>query len=313
MNTGTENINNHFLKGFLLKLLAFFAVVIIADFALGSLLKKYYFKQQTGYDAMATYTIEKTDADILILGSSRAKNIFNPEIFEKQLKQSCYNAGRYGYPVFYHYALLKSVLKRYTPKTVILSFDAGNFSKGEESYDKLSSLLPYYNSHPEIQPVVDLKGPFEKLKKFSKIYPYNSMALSILAGNRPSSKYDNIKGFVAIDHEIERPFRTFDYTAEKNLDQVKIDTYKSFLQDCIAAKINLIVVCPPYMINATGTDKSITEGKKIATDLNINFLDYSRDTTFTNKPALFADFRHLNRQGVEIFDAHVIEKMMKIK
>ena len=300
-----------FFKSFIVKLFACLSLVFLLDLGIGSLLRKFYFKQESGFDFLTTYAIEKTKADILIFGSSRAVNIFNTAIFEKQMGLSCYNAGRYGEPVFYHYALLQAVLKRYNPKIVILSFDAGNFSENPEAYDRISALLPYYKSHPEIHSTVELKGPYEKLKLLSNIYPYNSLLLHIIAGNSAYSKkkYTNVNGFIPIENTISGPLQTFDYLKEKGLDSIKINTYKSFIQECINHHIQLHIVCPPYMINAIGTDQSIIEAKRIAQIYNIKFLDYSRDIFYTTKPQLFADYRHLNANGVELFSNNVIEKI----
>ena len=283
------------------------------DLAGGAMLENFYFKQQSGYDYLTTYSIEKTNANILILGSSRAKNIYNTTIFEKQTGLTCYNTGRDGEPIFYHYAVLQAVFKRYTPKIVILSFDAGNFSKNTEAYDRITALLPYYKNHPEIHSTVALKSPYEKLKLLSRIYPYNSLLLPIIAGNRENNKekYININGFIPIEKTFSGPLKTFDYTKEKNLDSIKINTYKSFIEDCINHKVELYIICPPYMIDPIGIDHSILEGKKIAQQYNIRFLDYSRDTSFTNYPSLFADFRHLNVSGVELFSYKVIDKIGK--
>jgi hypothetical protein len=306
-----KKYKNKSLKILFLKLLAFFAVVFILDMLIGNLLKKFYFKQEVGYDYLTTYSIEKTNADILFFGSSRSVNILNTDIFEKQLGLSCYNVGRYGEPVFYHYAILKSVLKRYTPKMILLSFDAGNFSKKQEAYDMLAVLLPYYNDHPEIRPMVELKGPYEKLKLLSRIYPYNSLLLPIITGNKDYSKkkYANINGFMPLKRTFTGPLKTFDYTKEKELDSNKINIYKSFIRECANANIPLYIVCPPYMINSVGTDASIIAAKKIAKDYHIDFLDYSRDSFYIDKPRLFADFRHLNENGVELFNKEIIEKI----
>jgi hypothetical protein len=306
-----KKYKNKSLKILFLKLLAFFAVVFILDMLIGNLLKKFYFKQEVGYDYLTTYSIEKTNADILFFGSSRSVNILNTDIFENQLGLSCYNVGRYGEPVFYHYAILKSVLKRYTPKMILLSFDAGNFSKKQEAYDMLAVLLPYYNDHPEIRPMVELKGPYEKLKLLSRIYPYNSLLLPIITGNKDYSKkkYANINGFMPLKRTFTGPLKTFDYTKEKELDSNKINIYKSFIRECANANIPLYIVCPPYMINSVGTDASIIAAKKIAKDYHIDFLDYSRDSFYIDKPRLFADFRHLNENGVELFNKEIIEKI----
>jgi hypothetical protein len=306
-----KKIAGNSFRTFLLKMAACLAIVFLVDSAIGYVLKKFYFKQESGYDYLTTFSMERTKADILVFGSSRAVNIFNTTILTDKFGLSCYNAGRYGEPVFYHYAVLKSVLKRYTPKMILLSFDAGNFSKGADAYDKLSVLLPYYKGHPEIHAIVELKSHYEKLKLLSNIYPYNSLLLPIISGNSTYSKlkYPTINGFIPIKRIFAGPLQTFDYSKEQELDSLKINTYKSFIQDCIDLNIPLYIVCPPYMIHAIGTDHSITAAKEIAKQYNINFFDYSRDSTFTNKLELFADFRHLNETGVEVFSNEVIEKI----
>ncbi|MEO5892977.1 MAG: hypothetical protein ABIQ31_22195 [Ferruginibacter sp.] len=304
------NKNSSF-KVFLLKLLAFFITVYLLDFVIGQSLRKFYYKQESGYDYLTTYSIDKAKADIMVFGSSRAVNIFNTKIFEDSTGLTCFNTGRYGEPIFYHYAVLKSVLKRYQPKIIILSFDAGNFSKNVEAYDRLTALLPYYKDHPEIRPVVALKGPYEKLKMISNIYPYNSLLMPIITGNTAYSKkkYPHINGFIPIKRTFAGPLQTFDYSKETGLDTVKINSYRSFIQDCVAANIELHIVCPPYLIHAIGTDRSIIEGKRIAAGYNISFLDYSRDSFFIDKPQLFADYRHLNETGVALFSNKVIKEM----
>jgi len=298
-------------KNLLFKLLACLLVVSIVDFMIGTVLKKYYFKQKYGYDAMTTYCIEQVNAKMLVFGSSRAMNIFDPDIFEKKMELSCYNVGRVGEPIFYHYAVLKCVLKRYKPNVIILSFDAGNFSKNQDSYDRISALLPYYSNHPEIRSVVNLKGPYEQLKLLSHIYPYNSLILSIISGNSEQSKikYAHNNGFIPLNRTFTGPLTTFDYSADRETDTVKINIYKEFIEDCIKSGIKLYVVCPPYMINSIGTDQSVVIAKKIAKEYGINFFDYSRDNFFINKPELFGDYRHLNKTGAELFCNMIIDRI----
>lgn len=303
--------NSSSLKSFFIKLACFFTLVFLVDFSIGSILKKYYFKQKAGLDYETTYAMDKTEADILILGSSRASNLFDPEIFEQHFNMSCYNAGRYGLPLFYHYAVFKAALKRHTPKIVLLSFDAGNFSKNQDSYDRITALLPYYSDHPEIRSVVNLKGPYERLKLLSHIYPYNSLVLPIISSSSAQSKikYMHNNGFIPLNKTFTGPLPTFDYSAETEMDTVKINIYKAFIEQCIKSGIQLYIACPPYMIHSIGTDQSIIIAKNIAKEYRINFFDYSRDNFFINKPELFADFRHLNKTGAELFCNMIVDQI----
>lgn len=293
-------------KSFFIKLLFFAVTVFAADRIVGALLKLTYFKQKQGYNYLTTHSIERTTEPVLIFGSSRAVNIINPLIVEEKLKLPGYNAGRDGQSIFYHYAVLKSVLSRYQPKMVILSFDAGDFAKGRQDYDRLSSLLPYFESEPEMKPMIELKGPFEQLKTASKIYPYNSMILPILSSTmKKSDRYANIKGYMPLRKKIKGPRLTIDYSKTAKLDQNKINTYRSFIETCVNAGIKIHVVCPPYLINAIGTDASIETAKHIARQYGVSFLDHSHDINYSQQPDLFADFRHLNEEGSRIFTEQI--------
>jgi len=304
-------LNRNKYRSFIYRLLIFSVTLFFADFVIGKVLQKLYFKQSSGFDYQTTYAINETTAPLLVFGSSRANNIFDPTILENELKLSCYNVGRYGEPIFYHYALLKAVLKRFNPQIIILSLDAFNFAQDKDDYDLISVLLPYSDSHPELQEIINLKGPYERLKMMSTIYPYNSLLLPMISGNLASSKEKNytIKGYIPVQTTISGPLHTIDYTKNTLLDTTKINSYTAFIKDCIKAKIKLFIVCPPFMINAIGTDNSIITGKKVANNFNIPFFDFSRDTFYTTKPKLFYDFRHLNDKGVALFDKQVMDSI----
>ena len=210
-------------KLFLLKLVFLFSIVFVLDFSLGKLLNYYYFKQERGSQYLTTFAAEQTKADLLVFGSSRANHHYRPDIFEKGLHLSFFNAGRDGNFLFYHYAILKAVLKRYRPKVVILDFIHGEFSKNQDSYDRISSLLPYYRSHPEMRSVIELKSPFEKIKMFSSIYPNNSNLLIIAGGNAFFSKKKRIDsdGYIPRFEIWNKPIENEKMTFKYELDATK--------------------------------------------------------------------------------------------
>ncbi|HET7116179.1 MAG TPA: hypothetical protein VFI29_06795, partial [Hanamia sp.] len=164
---------------FLLKSFVFLTILFILDYSIGNLLKYLYFRQGSGSLYAITYSIDSTKADLLVIGSSTAHHSYYPEAFQNRLGMSYYNTGNDGTSIFYHYAVLKSILKRYSPKMVILEFDIGEFNSDQKSYDRLSALLPYYYNHPELRPIIKLKSKFERIKLLSKIYPFNSMVYSV--------------------------------------------------------------------------------------------------------------------------------------
>jgi len=299
---------------FLIKLSLFFLLLIVLDFGIGKTLNFFYFHQQSGFQNRITYSIEKTQEDIIIIGSSRAKHHYIPDTIAKKLSQTCYNAGNNGQHIFYYYAILKSILKRYSPKIIILDLKQREFCVNSESYERLSILLPYYRSHEEIRSIIELKSSYEKYKLLSHIYPYNSSLFTIAAGNMEFNKKrktdDN--GFIPLIHTMTEPINKDSTFAPYKFDSLKINAYQSFIKDCIKAKIKLYIVCSPYLAKSINTEPSIKTGKEIAKKYNIEFIDYSNDTLYTHHLNLFANPTHLNNLGASLFSSKIACKIVEL-
>lgn len=301
---------------FLLQCFIMLLIVWTIDFTTGNVLRIFYFKQYVGPDYRTTYSMENTTADILIFGSSRGARQYHPEVFENRLGMSYYNTSREGFFMFYHDAILKSALKRYTPKVIILDFRFGEFRKNKENYERLSSLLPYYKTHTEIQTILNQKSKHEKLKLLSEIYPFNSLLFKIATGNASfyKEKRSIIKGYIYYDEIWDKPIEKSKENKPYEMDSNIVKSYKSFITDCINRKIKLVVVVTPYFsITNTKADHSIMLAKEIAAKYHIKFIDYSQDTTLLNKPTLFADPIHLNDNGARVLSNMIADSIKNIK
>jgi predicted peroxiredoxin len=298
---------------FCLRLLILFMILFVIDYSLGSVLRYMYFKQESGELYRITYCVEKTNEDILVFGSSRANHHYHPEVFEKRLNLSFYNTGLDGEHILYQAAILKGVLKRYTPKIIIFDFVEAEFGKNPASYDRLSSLLPYYNDHPEIRAILKLKSPYEKYKLLSKAYPYNSEIFQIVLGNTgyKKAKHEDIKGYIPRTETWDVPIKPMVYPEQYPLDSNKIKIFESIIKDCISAGTKLYVICSPYFFDAKNQEYSIRLGKEIAKKYNIDFFDFSNNSAFTKNANLFADFAHLNDTGAKVFSEMLIDSLVK--
>ncbi len=283
------------------------------DFSIGKLLKYFYFKQTSGQDYKTTYSMEVTQADILIFGSSRALHHYVPDIFEDSLSLSAYNTGRGGQFFFYQTAILKSILKRYTPKIIVLDF-SGSFEKDQEEYDRLSCLLPYYWDHSEIRKYVDLRSPFEKIKLISHIYPYNSLFMDIAIGNLKKYlvKEPDKKGFEVLNKQIKIEIDSLDSSFENDIDENKLMAFEEFLSLARSAGSNVFVIYSPvyYLYDE---DPSIAICNDLCKKENVPFYDFSKDPMFLNKKELFADKIHVNQSGAILFSQLVVNKIKKVK
>lgn len=297
---------------FFFKFIVLFIFVFVSDFLLGNLLSYYYFKQKRGADYLTTYSIDSTKADLLIFGSSRASHHYQPSIFENHLNLTCFNVGRDGSFIFYHYAVLKAILKRYSPKIIILDFNDGEFSKNESDYDRISVLLPYYKSHPEMRSMIELKSPYEKLKLLSKIYPYNSSLLIIAGGNAIFSKKkrEDINGYIPLTRVWDDSIKNQNPPVKYEIDTTKVKIYESFITDCLSSNVKLYVSCSPHFIKYTHKDYSILLAQEIAKKYNVKFLYHLQDSVFINNSKLFADPLHLNDKGAQLFSTNVADSIL---
>ncbi len=307
--TLTDKIKKNKYFFFTFKLIRFLIILFLLDFSIGQGLKHFYFKQQIGRQYRALYSLEKTNEDILIFGSSRAYNNYVPDVFEARLKQTCYNTGSAGQFILYDYASLKAILNRYAPKLIFLDLIPGEFRIENDSYQRLSFLLPFYNKDTAIRSVVNLKGPFKKFKLYSSIYPYNSTLVELAAGNTAYYKSRNAveKGYKAITGIWNSPIST-ETPQPYPLDTLKINIFKSFIRDCQKAGTKLIVVCSPTYMNVNSGDYSILAAEKIAKEQNVLLLDFTNDAFFNSHPELFDEPLHLNKKGSQVFTNILIDK-----
>lgn len=303
MNESVKNPYLYFLKRFIL----FFAILFFLDLSIGKALEYFYFKQESGLMYRTTYSLEQTNAELLVFGSSRANHHYEPSVFEKELNMSYYNVGRDGSFILYHYAILEGVLKRYKPKMILLDVSEKEFSKDKEAYERLSCLLPYCKNHSEIQPIINLRSEFEKYKMLSAIYPYNSTLFTIAIGNTEFNKKrkQDVKGYVALYDNWKMPIETINNNSKEELDSIKINYYEKFIANCKAAGVKLNIIHSPRYYKLKNTDNSIEKAKSIAVTNHIPFYDLSNNTVYLNNPGLFADTYHLNNQGAKIFSENM--------
>ncbi len=292
------------------KIVSLIVLICLFDQAAGILLRTYYFKQRSGLQYRTTYSIEQTKADILFFGSSRSNHHYNPVIFEDSLKLSAYNVGRDGNGLPYHYAVLRSILKRHTPKIVILDLLKDDFEEGRQVYERLSSLLPYYESHPEIRPVINMRSNFERIKLLSAIYPYNSSLVTIAAGNvKINGRPEDVKGYLPLDKVWRDPMQNDKKEVYSVLvDERKIGLFKAFIGECRRHHVELCVIVSPYLnTGKQNKSKTLILARRISDQNKVPFWDYSEDVGFQQSARLFADPAHLNSQGATQYSLTIVE------
>jgi hypothetical protein len=279
------------------------ALLFCGDRLLGAALRHYYFTQSAGFHARTTYALETTRAEVLVFGSSRANHHYAPEPFERALGASFYNTGRDGQGIHYQLALLSAILRRHAPRVVLLDFDGLAEEPGE--LDSLAALLPYYATHGELRPYLELRGPYEKLKLLSAIYPFNSQMLSIAVGNLPlkHARYAERRGYVPLQGVWTGGVAPALFPVPAAPSPGKTAAFVRFLELASAAGARVVVVRSP-VLRRPGASGDIALAKALCKLHKLPFLDYAADPAFAD-PALFRDIDHLNDRGAALLSARI--------
>jgi hypothetical protein len=294
------------------KMLLFAVIVAVLDQGIGRGLKRCYFAQTSGYEYRTTYVVNKVKANVIIFGSSRAAHHYNSPLLQDSLHTSVYNAGRDGTFIFYYYAMLKAVLNRYPPKLVIVDITPEEFEHNDVAYERLNMLLPYYDAHPNIREVCNLRGPYEPYKMLSGIYPQNSNLLTaittLLKTKRDKINEAQIKGYLPLEGEVHE---TKQNAVLQPLDTLKVAYFKKLIAECKAAKIKLAVVVSPEYKNYPKGCASIRMAEDICHQQGISFFNYYNAPAF-NAAKLYADPSHLNNTGATLFTKAFMGTMKRL-
>lgn len=304
---------NSFQDNYILKIILVVGIIVVLDLSIGFVLRKIYFLQNHGVDYRTTYVMEENRSDLLVLGASSGNHHYHYESFEK-IDLSFYNGGCDGNFIFYYYAMLRSTLNRYSPEIIILDIGEDDFYESPDSYDRISYLLPYYKTHPEIRDIVEMKSKWEKIKLISRIYPFNSKIISGITGwmdiyNKKDEEAE-ILGYVPLNNTWDKP--PVAQMDDKPFDDTKIEIFNNIIQECNGAGVVLIIVASPSYREFSGKMRYIEMVDSIAHSNEVQFWDYSNDPFFASNPEYFFDYMHLNNEGAQLFSERIVNMLLSL-
>ncbi len=231
-----------------------------------------------GYDNTLTFErLEKNSLDIVILGSSHAYYGFAPEVIDYNLNSNSFVYATPGATIEHSYYQLKNILKKQSPKIVVLELftlaDLRNDNvKLHKSIDTLPLNLDKINAINEnIDPSDNDKLNFYfPLKLYHTEWKENSIMKKI--GNRLKINYEkNITGFNftsdVLDKEDKNVLseKSVYSQVKNNLPPERVESIENIIRLCKDNDIKIVFTVTPYI---NQVDFPPVEIKKI-----LNFLD----------------------------------------
>jgi hypothetical protein len=252
--------------------------------------------------------VRKVKAEIVILGSSRARHHYDPEILKSTFKTSVYNAGCDGQGIPYVRGMVDLLLKDYTPKLLIIDVDPTSLSFSQDKFDSVTILAPFIDESEEIRRILYSRGPFEPIKYLSRSFRYNSKPLAIL--KNINAQDSSISGFVPERRtsvplsqtaiELTRPVNNW------YADQGLVQLLQEIIRQAKLKGVKIILSNSPRWRSDSKVDPmqiplmSFLRG--IALQQKTPYLSVTQENTpVFHDASLFADYAHLNERGATIF------------
>jgi len=260
---------------------------------------------------------KKNNIKFIILGSSRAKNMINPD-FITAWKGEGYNAGVNGVGgVLYMNALVELTLKNnIKPDYLILQTDVRSFSINESNdrRSEITRLYPFIDQSDILQQYSDGLGYEEKIKMKFRLYRYNGKLYNILT-NYFRKNIINPNGFNALTGTMTVQNKTETMDDLTQFDSLKIDALNNIIRQCQDNNIKLFVVFPPRFEDSfSEADHLQTLLSKLVYTNNCHVIDMIDIKKF---PALqdksnWNDEAHLNVTGANKFSGYLNDSLRTV-
>lgn len=257
----------------------------------------------------------KINAELLILGSSRAEFHISPKILDSTLHLNSYNLGLSAWHFDMQYARFKLFLAHNPkPKYIIHNVDVYGFSKRNDVVNR-EQFLPYIHE-PILQATTrGHKGEFDIYQQYIPLYKYkNQQALAwegICNFVNLTALYDSTtkyKGYRGNDYTWNKDFELFKKRypkgAKYSFNKEILKQFDEYLAFCEQQNIKVILLYAPEYYEVQPLYKNKNQMMEIcenaAKRFHCYFLDYSKDTLCYQKK-YFYNSQHLNKNGAEIF------------
>ncbi|MHA7099149.1 hypothetical protein [Roseivirga pacifica] len=300
-----------FLKHFLILLLLTAGVLTLADFCVTAGLRK---SNALLFQSMTGIFSGSINADLIIIGNSRARRHIAPEILDSVLSVDSYNLGQNG-TGFRIQKMIYDLYRQHNqkPKYIVHIVGNGMFEEEDGLYERIK-FAPYLNDSLVRATTRDVEG-FDKIDYYLPYFKYSGFPNEIKAGlasffgMNGASNMEVYKGFPKTNFDwnnvvFERFKNEFPHGTSLAISDELIEAMDAYIQSCKDDGIEIVLAYPPIYYEAKpyfhNDPQILNILKELALKNEIPFLDYADDSLSYSKEN-FADHVHMSSKGAEIF------------
>jgi hypothetical protein len=299
------------------RIVLFFTVVVVTAYALDATISRGLKQIQTSkFGSLNRVMSGAVDAEIVINGSSRALVHYDPRIIQQVTGYSAYNLGMNGVLIDVQLAVLKSYLQRNSkPKIIIQNLESFTFktTKPGEIYDP-AAYLPYlkdevlYSALRAIDPAV-WKWRHIPLYGYVVEDMTFTWAWGLLGNFGHMGRENYFQGFNPRHLRWTMDFDQFrtNIGVTGVVDPIEssgVELVAELIRHSTEAGIRLILVYSPVYHEMQALEKNrpaiFAEFERLAREGGVEFWDYSQHS-LTREKEYFYNSQHLNANGAHLF------------
>ena len=297
------------MKKFLLKVLLFFTLVVVMDYAFGLIFSCLRTHAKGGSTANCDYIANRCEDDIIILGSSRATHHYIPQIIEDSLGMSCYNCGEEGNGIVLAYARFKMLKSRYKPKLILYEMTPGyDYGMDEPNTKYLGYLRPYYCKDDIKALFDDFDDRLSFLKMKSKMYQNTGKLLPDIVDNLVYR--NNMKGYSPLRGKLNKDKMESQFENKSNgIDSLKLSYVEKLMVEALGDDIPIVFIISPRYgghsdYNSYEPEIALCEKHKVPC---YNFINYE---VLADNAKYFQDKGHMNDSGAVVYTQMLIKEVL---
>ncbi len=306
------------LKNSLVKYSLFLVILILSDQCIGTAIS-YFAREQIRDNRIGLLIDGKIQADICIVGSSRALNNYSPAIIGDSLNVKCYNFGLSGSNVLYHEAIIDLLIQSYKkPSVIIYSIDDhATFFEVTNMVFRKDALFPYVHNSTVNEIVCKQMNKKEYATLFSKTYRQNMNLVNALKYpvygkevlDYKTNNLDSMGANLLAMRPADPPtvFRSQKLRADKWHINLKFwAAFRRIQEKCSENNIRLVFVLPPIYTTGFPGFNAIVNAAVIGKSPVFDYTHTFRD------PGLFFNPDHLNKVGASDFSRLLVNDIKKL-
>lgn len=307
------------MKNFILNILTSFIIILLVLFALDKLATYGLSKSRANsFRDLNDLYENKTNADMVLLGSSRTYVMMNPIVFDSILNINTHNFGQDGATIYLQKTIFNEVLEcnDSSLKYVVQNIDLTTLLPNKKNYSK-QRYFPHLDKKSLYNNLYEFDYSFWKYK-YIPFYKFNGNLSIFIRGlflglNIPlKENYTKVKGYRPGDKIWNSDFDNFKanlktdvISYDENLLEEGLKVLEEFIEETSRIGVKYIIVFAPMyaeMYNMQLQNKMLISRLQGYADKfeHVSFYDYS-NLPMNTKKSYFYNSYHLNSTGADIF------------